>query len=509
MQLTNTLTRNKERFKPLKEEKVKVYYCWPTPYNFVHIGNLRAYLFEDMVVRTLRFLGYKIETTMNLTDIDDKTIRESIAQNISLLELTRKYSDLFLQDLEKLNIIKADNISPISELIPEMILMINWLLEKWYAYLAEDGSIYYSISKFKNYWQLAHLDVKWMKSSVRINNDEYEKEEVADFALWKAHDEVKDWPNKWEGKFNVIANDKQETDSWINKNNNLKTKDYELKTIWWRPGWHIECSACNLKFFGAQIDLHMWAIDNIFPHHQNEIAQTEAYTWKTFSKYWMHAGHLLVDNIKMSKSKNNFYTLRDIEDKMKSNHKLTDIYRWFRLMNLQAKYSDNFNFTYDKLTQSVTTLKNFDEVFRRIKNYNPISGKFKNEVSNNIQYFIQNFIECLEDDFATPEALASIFEFIKYVNSWIDSSLFTAEEISSVIWLFRTFDQVLGIMDFRILEKTEEIPAEISELLNKRNQAKTDKDYALSDEIRKQIEEKWYVVKDSKNWSYVEKIFTK
>ncbi|MDD2566271.1 MAG: cysteine--tRNA ligase [Candidatus Gracilibacteria bacterium] len=484
LQLTNTLTRKKENFKPLREEKVKVYFCGPTPYNYSHIGNLRAYLFSDMVVRTMRFLGNKVETVMNFTDIDDKTIKQSIEQNISLKDLTQKFSNLFLEDLEKLGINKADNISPISDLIPEMVLIINGLLDKGYAYLADDSSIYFSISKFKTYGELAHLDIAGMKSSVRINNDEYEKEEVADFALWKAYDETKDGPNKWEGKFTING---------------------EEKVIYGRPGWHIECSACNMKYFGPQIDLHMGGIDNIFPHHQNEIAQTEAYTGKTFSKYWMHNGHVLVDNKKMAKSKDNFYTLRDLEEKTKDLFSSSELYRGYRIMNLQARYEESFNFTFDKLNQAVVTLKGFDEVLRRIKSYKAESGKFQKEVSENIQSFIQRYIEFLEDDFDTPNALTIIFECIKYINSGIDENLFSSEEINALVDLLKTFDQVLNFIDFSILEKDIEIPEEVAELLAKRIEAKIAKNYSLADEIRIKIEELGFVIKDDKSGSRVEK----
>ena len=203
LSLQNTFTQTKERFKPIRQELVKVYYCGPTPYNFAHIGNLRAYLFSDSVVRTIRYLGYKVQTVMNVTDIDDKTIRDSMKQGISLSEFTEKYTHLFLEDLKHLGVIPADTIVPISTAIDTMIEIIQKLLDKKYAYLADDGSIYYSIAKFPKYGQLAHLDMKGMKSSIRINNDEYEKENVADFALWKSYDAEKDGPNFWDARFKI------------------------------------------------------------------------------------------------------------------------------------------------------------------------------------------------------------------------------------------------------------------------------------------------------------------
>ncbi|EKE27204.1 MAG: hypothetical protein ACD_4C00002G0001 [uncultured bacterium (gcode 4)] len=485
MELTNTLTRKKEVFKPLKEQKVKIYYCWPTPYNYAHIWNLRAYLFSDMVVRTLRFLWYKAETTMNITDIDDKTIRDSQKEWIDLKTFTKRYFDYFLEDLENLWIRKADNIAPISDLIDVMIEIINWLLAKWFAYLAEDWSIYYSIQKFKNYWDLAHLDKEWMKSWVRVNLDEYEKENIWDFALWKAYDPDKDWPNKWEGKF-IVNN--------------------EEKIISWRPGWHIECSACNLKYFWEQIDIHMGWIDNIFPHHQNEIAQSEAFTWKTFSKYWMHNWHVLVDNKKMAKSANNFYTLKDVVEKLKDEVNVSYIYRGYRFMNYWAKYSESFNFTFDRLKQSIQNIKSFDEVFKRMKNYKSNQGKVSKEISENLWYFIQWYINCLEDDFNTVEAITYVFDFIKFVNSKIDKNEINSNELEAIIWVFRTFNEVLNVFDFDILENDEEIPQNISDLFDYRNKAKLDKDFVMADKIRDQILKLWYKIVDDKNWSRVEKI---
>ena len=333
LHLYNTLNREKERFKPLRQDEVKVYFCGPTPYNYAHIGNLRAYLFEDIVIRTLKFLGYRIKTVMNVTDIDDKTIRDSQKSGKTLKEFTEFYTTEFLKDLDRLGIQRADTIAPISTLIDEMRVMIQGLLDRDFAYIADDGSVYYRVEKFKNYGKLANLDTKGMISSVRINNDEYDKDQIADFALWKVY-------NFWEIEV-------------FEKNGNEKIS----KILKGRPGWHIECSACNYKFFGEQIDIHMGGIDNLFPHHQNEVAQTEAFTGKQFSKYWLHGGHLLVDNKKMSKSAGNFYTLRDIIEKWSEKFDEKIVCRAMRLMNLQNRYRENFNFTNDRLESAINTIK--------------------------------------------------------------------------------------------------------------------------------------------------------
>ncbi len=507
LHIYNTLTRELERFKPLKQDEVKVYYCGPTPYNYAHIGNLRAYLFEDFVIRTLRFLGYKTKTVMNITDIDDKTIRDSQKSGKSLKEFTEFYASEFLSDLTKLHINHADTISPISDLIPDMGKMIQWLLDKWFAYLAEDGSVYYSVSKFKKYGQLANLDMKGMTSSVRIDNDEYEKDQVADFALWKAYDKESDGENAWEIEIAIQG---------------------EKKILKWRPGWHIECSACNMRFFGAQIDIHMGGIDNLFPHHQNEVAQTEAYTGKTFSKYWMHGGHLLVDNKKMSKSAGNFYTLRDIIEKNKDISEIL-IYRGFRLMALQNQYRENFNFTFDRLGAAVNTIKWLDEMMKRLGRYmdnmtgddpetvgledlreRTAKGRLKfheisREFRDNQQSFIQEFIEKLEDDFDTLGAMTIVFEYQTYINTAIDDELFSLEECKSIIDFLKTWNEVLAIFDFDLLESTEIVPNEIIALLAERNEAKLQKNYKESDRIRDELDELGYKIIDEKNGSRVER----
>lgn len=357
------------------------------------------------------------------------------------------------------------------------------MLDRKYAYLADDGSIYYSIAKFPKYGQLAHLDLNGMKSSVRINNDEYEKESVADFALWKAYDVEKDGPNSWDATFTIAE---------------------EKVTMKGRPGWHIECSACNLKHFGPEIDIHMGGIDNIFPHHENEIAQSEAFSGKKFARYWMHAGHLLVDNKKMSKSAGNFYTLADIVEKVPS-EKAEMVYRGFRLMNLQTRYRENFNFTFDRLRAAIQTVKSFDEVLKRLKHYQAPSGKVFRDFREMMQQYVQAYIECLEDDIGTPEALAIVFNCFGFINSGIDNNSFSLEEKNAILDLLHSFDSVLGIFDFSLLESTD-IPEEIELLLMKRNEAKTQKDYPLSDSIRDQIGEMGYKIVDDKGGSHLEKI---
>lgn len=461
---------------------------------------------------------------MNITDIDDKTIRDSQKTEKTLKEFTEYYTGEFLADLDKLNITKADTIAPISGLIPEMQALIQWLLDKGYAYLAEDGSIYYRVEKFKKYGELAHLDMTGMKSSVRINNDEYDKDNVADFALWKAYDEATDGPNWWEIELKIpiemtkTENRESEGDKLFESDEKKKEmckaseflspsgafdtfQSWKVQKLKWRPGWHIECSACNYRFFGEQIDIHMGGIDNLFPHHQNEVAQTEAFTGKQFAKYWMHGGHLLVDNKKMAKSAGNFYTLRDIVEK-NADTSPEYIYRWFRLMALQNQYRENFNFTFDRLQASINTIRGIDEMMKRLWRYRDsfeatstertARGKLKfheisREFRDNQQYFMQSFIEKLEDDFDTVGGMTIFFELQSYINSGIDEQIFSLEETKSLIDLMKSWDEVLGILDFSLLESNEQIPKEIEVLAIARIEAKLQKNWAEADKLRDEL----------------------
>ena len=487
MQLYNTKTRKKEEFKPLKQDEVKVYYCGPTVYNYAHIGNLRTYVFEDIVVKSLKFLGHKVSTTMNLTDVDDKTIRDSQAAGETLKDFTEKYTKLFLDDLEKLNIAQADNVIPVTTLIPEMVRMIQTMLNRKNAYLADDGSIYFSVKSFKKYGRLANLDMKGMKESVRIDNDEYDKDSAADFVLWKGWKEA-DGENFWNETFTVEG------------------KEITIKG---RPGWHIECSACNMKYFGAQIDIHMGWEDLIFPHHQNEIAQTESCTRKEFSKYWMHSGHLMVDGKKMAKSAGNFHRLTDLEEKYSDTPKEL-LYRAVRLVFVNGKYNDSIDFSFSKLEQAFNTLKKIDESLKTLarsinagnKKVVGISRDFRNEM----QIIVSEYMSRLEDDFNMPEALAEFHSFVKFSNTGIADGTFSLEEEMALMDMFETFNEVLGIIDFSIVEIDEQIDDAIMNLLDDRNKAKLDKNFELADKIRDDLLEQGYKIIDSREGSVLEKI---
>lgn len=487
MELFNTKTRQKETFKPLKQDVIKVYYCGPTVYNNAHIGNLRTYVFCDIVVRSLKFLGNKVETVMNITDVDDKTIRDSQAAWEKLSDFTEKYTDIFLDDIQKLGIIPADHVVPVTTLIPEMVRMIQTMINRKNAYLADDGSVYFSVKSFPKYGKLANLDMKWMKESVRIDNDEYDKDSAADFVLWKAY-KPEDGENFWEEEFLING---------------------EKTILKWRPGWHIECSACNMKYFGAQIDIHMGGCDLVFPHHQNEVAQSEACTRKEFAKYWLHSGHLTVDGKKMAKSANNFYTIDDLEKKY-SDTKTTDLHRAIRLSFMNGKYWDSVDFSFDKIEANLNTIKKIDETLKTLsrsidagnKEVVGISKDFRNEM----QIVVSEYMARIEDDFNMPEAIAEFHSFIKFVNTWVADKTFSLEEEMALMDMFETFNDVLAIVDFEIIELEEEIPQDIIELLEQRNQAKSDKDFDAADTLRDALISQWYKIIDSREGSYVEKI---
>ncbi len=516
LKLKNTKSRKIEEFKPLSSREVKVYFCGPTVYNYAHIWNLRSFVFEDIVIKTLKFLGYNVKTTMNLTDIDDKTIRDSQKEGENLKTFTEKYTKIFLEDLEKLSIQKADNITPISQIIPEMVRMIQTMLNRKNAYLSEDGSIYFDVKTSKNYGKFANLDMENLKAWARVDADEYEKDSVSDFVLWKAWKES-DWENFWEEEFEIPPS------------NSPLWKEGEPKKIKlkWRPGWHIECSACAMKHFWAQIDIHMWWVDLIFPHHQNEIAQTEACTRKTFAKYWLHSGHLTVDSKKMAKSANNFYTIKDLEEKYNTSPQPSPqgegvtsptlgggtkggvLYRALRLSLMWAKYSTQVDFSFKKLESNFSVIKGIDELLKNLKRELEFAEEkvVSRDFSETLQDYLQAYIENLEDDFNIPEALAVFHNFTKFLNTGLREKLFSKSEIEASLDLLKTFNEVLWVIDFSVLEEKEEkIEDEVLTLFDERNKAKTEKNFEKADKLRDEILKKWYKIIDNREWSFLEKI---
>ncbi|MCX7820356.1 MAG: cysteine--tRNA ligase [Brevinematales bacterium] len=453
----NSLTRKKEEFNPIKDNEVKMYTCGPTVYNYPHIGNLRTFIFEDLLHRWLEYRGFKVIQVMNLTDVDDKTIKNSQANKMSLKEYTDIYKKAFFEDIETLNIKKATYYPAATEYIEEMIEMIKVLLDKGYAYETNDG-IYFKISSFPEYGKLAHLEKDELKAgaSGRVSLDEYEKENVSDFALWKKWT-PEDGEVKWESPFGPG-----------------------------RPGWHIECSVMSMKLLGETFDIHCGGIDNLFPHHENEIAQSEAYSGKKFVNYWLHSVHLIVNGEKMSKSKGNFFTLRDLLAKGYSA-------RSIRYALLTTHYRKPLNFTFDLLIQANSSLKRIDDFIFALKNINK-EGQFDEFLKSVLDNQIKKFEEAMDDDLNISEAIASIFELINIYYENFDN--ITKELANKVIEIFKRIDNVLGFIFSN--EQKDELTEEEKTLIEERTKAKKEKNFAKADEIRNILLSKGIELRDTK-----------
>ena len=448
----NTLTREKEEFSPINKREVLFYSCGPTVYNYPHIGNYRAYIFADTLKRVLMYEGYKVKHIMNLTDVDDKTIRDSQKEGRSLEEFTEFYTKEFFKDIKAFNIIKPKKFAKATDYIDEMVDIVKKLLKKGLAYKSEDGSVYFNIKKFKDYGKLSRLVLADQKenASGRIKTDEYEKDNAQDFALWKAWDE-KDGNVFW---------------------NTVLGKG--------RPGWHIECSAMSIANLGEQIDIHTGGVDNIFPHHENEIAQSESSTGKPFAKCWMHNEWVLVDQKRMAKSFHNFYTLRDLVDKNIS----PLAYRFWLLM---ANYRTRVNFVWEALEGAETALKRLYNLYIELDKDIGLSAlQTDREQAGKVNKTYQNkFKEFIEDDLDTPRALSLLWDVLK------DENISNADKKATVL----DFDKVFGL-GFENLKK-EKIPEKVQKLVKEREQARQNKNFKESDELRKEINSLGYEVKDT------------
>ncbi len=448
----NTYTRSLEEFTPMARE-VKLYTCGPTVYSFAHIGNFRAYVFEDLLQRHLEARGYPVRRVMNLTDVDDKTIRGCREAGVPLAEFTAPFKAAFFEDLKTLRIEAAESYPEATgdRYIARMIEMIGTLMEREYAYQAEDGSIYYRINRFPNYGHLAHLDLDQLRPSGRVRSDEYEKESVGDFALWKARDEA-DGDIGWESPWGRG-----------------------------RPGWHIECSAMAGAILGDQIDIHCGGVDNIFPHHEAEIAQTEACTGKQFVRYWLHCAHLMVDGQKMSKSLKNFYTLRDLLAKGYSGREL-------RYALLRVNYGLPLNFTFDGMADARAALRRIDEWLSRLGDH----ASARPEPHPLAEH--DHFGAALDDDLNISGALGQLFKVITESNRALDDGTLTPGHARALLDWWGAINRVLAIEP-----EAATIPPEVQALADERTQARADKNWKRSDELRDQIAALGWNVKDTKD----------
>ncbi|MBW2969172.1 cysteine--tRNA ligase [Candidatus Woesearchaeota archaeon] len=450
----NTLSREKELFKPIKKGHVNMYICGPTVYNFPHIGNYRAYVAGDLLNRYLKYLGYKVKFVQNLTDVDDKTIRDSQKQKVSLQKFTQPFIDGFFQDLKTLNILPADVYPRATEHIKDMVDTIKKLQENGLAYKVDKGDIYFSINKFNEYGKLAHLNKEQLKSgaSGRVSADEYDKENPRDFALWKA---------------------------WTEEDGDVF---WETELGKGRPGWHIECSSMSVKYLGQPFDIHGGGVDLIFPHHENEIAQAEGAEKKKFVNYWFHNEWLLVESQKMSKSAGNFYNLRHILDK--GYHPLA-----VRYLLLATHYRQQLNFTFDALKGARSSLQRIWDFMKKLDECD--SSENSEKVQPIIDKAVKLFEDNLNNDLEISGALSAVFDLIKEINILMD--FLSKEDAVKIKKVMESFDSVLGF----IVNKEDDVSDEIKALIDQREKARKQKDFKKADEIRDELKKQGIVLEDT------------
>jgi len=453
----NTYSRHPEEFqlRDAKNRKIDIYTCGPTVYSRAHIGNFRAYIFEDLLQRHLEARGFKIHRVMNITDVDDKTIRGAREAKVPLQKFTQQFKDAFFEDAEKLRIKRADDYPAATDqrYIEKMISMISALIAKGLAYQADDKSVYFRINKFPNYGKLAHFDLTELRSTGRVKHDEYDKEHIGDFALWKAWDE-EDGEVKWDSPWGPG-----------------------------RPGWHIECSAMATALLGDQIDIHCGGVDNIFPHHEAEIAQSEGVTGKQFVRMWLHCAHLLVDGQKMSKSLGNFYTIPDVLAKGYTGREI-------RYALIRVNYRTQLNFTWGGMKEARESLGRIDDWLQRLRE---VAGDKKGNPKIDIQLG-HEFEEALDDDLNISAALGFLFETIRDTNRAMDQNKLDAK--TAVAWL-NWWDQINKVLDFE--SDGAELPEEVAKLAEARAQARLAKDFRKSDELRDKLNALGWEARDTKD----------
>jgi cysteinyl-tRNA synthetase len=456
--LFNTLGRKLEPFRPLVPGEVRIYTCGPTVYNEVHIGNLRTFAFQDLLRRSLHYLGYKVTQVMNLTDVDDKTILGAHKAGVSLSEYTEPFIRTFLRDLETLHIERVEHFPKATEHVPQMIRLIETLIEKGYAYVS-DGSVFFSIAKDEDYGRLSGFDLDQARRGERVASDEYGKEDVRDFVLWKA---VKPDEPSWDSPWGPG-----------------------------RPGWHVECSAMSMELLGETFDLHCGGVDLIFPHHENEIAQSESATGKPFVRTWLHSEHLLVDGQKMSKSLGNQYTLPDLLSRGLSARAL-------RYLFLSVHYRQKLNFTFDSLDGAAGALRRVDEMRFRLQHAEE-KGDPDPRLAESADRLRRDFATGLADDLNVAVALAALFAFVKEVNVAIEEGRIGTGDKQRVADALADVDQVLGVLDAAAWDTGagEDDSAEIERLIQERNDARQRRDFATSDRVRNELSARGIVLEDT------------
>ncbi|HYP06597.1 MAG TPA: cysteine--tRNA ligase [Bryobacteraceae bacterium] len=452
----NTLTQQVEEFVPSDGNTVRMYTCGPTVYNYVHIGNLRTFTFQDVLRRWLAARGFTLNHVMNITDVEDKIIRSAMQEGKTLEQYTRVYEDAFLEDCAKLRLQRPERLVRATEHIPEMVDAVEKLTQKGFTY-ASDGSVYYRISQFQDYGKLSRLDVGGMRAGARVDVDEYDKADARDFVLWKAK--------------------KENEPSW----------DAPMGAG--RPGWHIECSVMAMKYLGETLDIHAGGIDLTFPHHENEIAQSEALTGKQFARFWLHSEHLIVEGQKMSKSLGNFYTLRDLID---MGYKPEAI----RYLLASVPYRNKLNFTMEGLKAAATAIDRLRSFQLRLDTEKFPSGE-NGAIDARTNAALERFERSLDDDLNTAEALAAIFEYIRETNSSMDAGEFKSENLPGSRRLFERFDSIFDVLKASV-EEGGLSEAEIDAFIAERNQARKSRNFKRADEIRAELLDHGVIIEDTK-----------
>ena len=460
LQFYNSLKKEKEIFQPIEKGKVGLYTCGPTVYDYAHIGNFRTFMFEDLLKRWLLHLRYDVKHVMNITDVDDKTIKKAKQMKISLSRITDKYTQYFMEDLTWLKMIPADVYPTATESIPKMISMIERLLEKGFAYSEDDGSVYFNISSFPNYGKLTQVNISAQRTGDRVMEDEYDKDAPQDFALWKG---------------------------W---------KEEDGEVVWdapWgrgRPGWHIECSAMSSESLGDHFDLHCGGVDNMFPHHENEIAQSQCATDQPFVNFWLHSEFLMVDGGKMSKSLGNFYRISALKE-------LGFTAESIRYQLLAGHYRSKITFSIDKKHEGDKVVQRLSDFYNRLQKMNA------NESSTgSLPESYSKFRDRMNDDLDSPQALAVFFDWMKTVNGKIDKNVITDSELGEAWEFLVAFDSVFGF----IRKQDFDIPDKINLLLNKRQKARDEENWVESDLIREHLKEKGWIVEDTPDGQYLKRV---
>ena len=460
LQFYNSLKKEKEIFQPIEKGKVGLYTCGPTVYDYAHIGNFRTFMFEDLLKRWLLHLRYDVKHVMNITDVDDKTIKKAKQMKISLSRITDKYTQYFMEDLTWLKMIPADIYPTATESIPKMISMIERLLEKGFAYREDDGSVYFNISSFPNYGKLTQINISAQRTGDRVMEDEYDKDAPQDFALWKG---------------------------W---------KEEDGEVVWdapWgrgRPGWHIECSAMSSESLGDHFDIHCGGVDNMFPHHENEIAQSQCATNQPFVNFWLHSEFLMVDGGKMSKSLGNFYRISALKE-------LGFTAESIRYQLLAGHYRSKITFSIDKKHEGDKVVQRLSDFYNRLQKMNA------NESSTgSMPESYSKFRDRMNDDLDSPQALAVFFDWMKTVNGKIDKNVITDSELGEAWEFLVAFDSVFGF----IRKQDFDIPDKINLLLNKRQKARDEENWVESDLIREHLKEKGWIVEDTPDGQYLKRV---